>query len=88
MEFDGSEQISFGSYEHRVTLDWHSAALTISNLRHEDSGLYELDAFINKKLYRKQYELEVIGKFFYLFFFYFPKFCEQLDFWQHFLYGH
>uniref|UniRef100_A0A3Q2GC05 Immunoglobulin domain-containing protein n=1 Tax=Cyprinodon variegatus TaxID=28743 RepID=A0A3Q2GC05_CYPVA len=65
VEFDGSEQKAFGSYEHRVTLDWHSADLTISNLRYEDSGLYELETYINNKLDRKQYQLEVIGKFFF-----------------------
>ncbi|XP_015255960.1 PREDICTED: signaling lymphocytic activation molecule [Cyprinodon variegatus] len=62
VEFDGSEQKAFGSYEHRVTLDWHSADLTISNLRYEDSGLYELETYINNKLDRKQYQLEVIDK--------------------------
>ncbi|MEQ2232518.1 hypothetical protein ILYODFUR_012231, partial [Ilyodon furcidens] len=60
VEFTGSEQLTFGSFEHRVTLDWHSADLTISNLVYEDSGLYELETFANSKLNRKSFQLEVI----------------------------
>ncbi|KAK5611149.1 hypothetical protein CRENBAI_021283 [Crenichthys baileyi] len=62
VEFAGSEQLSFGSFEHRVTLDWHSADLTISNLVYEDRGLYELETFANSKLNRKRFQMEVIDK--------------------------
>ncbi|XP_047226752.1 kinesin-related protein 12-like isoform X2 [Girardinichthys multiradiatus] len=62
VEFTGSEQLSFGSFEHRVTLDWHSADLTISNLVFEDSGLYELEIFANSKLNRRSFQMEVIDK--------------------------
>uniref|UniRef100_A0A3Q2QWF1 Nucleolin 2 n=1 Tax=Fundulus heteroclitus TaxID=8078 RepID=A0A3Q2QWF1_FUNHE len=62
VEFNGQEQQSFGSFEGRVSLNWHSADLTINNLRYEDSGLYELETFTNNKMDRQFYKLEVIDK--------------------------
>ncbi|XP_035995115.1 nucleolin 2 isoform X6 [Fundulus heteroclitus] len=64
VEFNGQEQQSFGSFEGRVSLNWHSADLTINNLRYEDSGDYELETFTNNKMDRTFYKLEVIDKVF------------------------
>ena len=63
VEFDGSEEKAYGTFKNRVTLDWHSAQLNITNLQFEDSGDYESDVTINKKLYEEKFILEVIGKF-------------------------
>ncbi|PWA31437.1 hypothetical protein CCH79_00002696, partial [Gambusia affinis] len=62
VHFDGSQEKLFGSYEGRVTLDWRSADLSISNLRYEDSGLYDLEIQINNKQMTKRYELIVIDR--------------------------
>ncbi|KAM4730631.1 uncharacterized protein FYW61_008857 isoform 2-T2 [Anableps anableps] len=62
VEFDGSEESSFGSFERRVDLDYYSADLKIHNVRYEDSGLYDLEAFIKHNLYPKNYQLKVIDK--------------------------
>lgn len=69
VEFNGKEQKEFSPYENRITLDWVSAELDISDLRFEDSGNYELEVHINKALHRSFHKLEVIGALtFYLFF--------------------
>ncbi|XP_029979877.1 uncharacterized protein LOC115411814 isoform X2 [Sphaeramia orbicularis] len=62
IEFDGSEEKVFGQYENRVTLLWDSAELIIADVRYEDSGLYELDAFIKGKLHHFDFRLTVIDK--------------------------
>lgn len=62
VEFTGSEEKAYGSYEGRVTLDWHTAQLHISDLRLEDSGSYEYEIAMPGKVLRSSYELEVIGK--------------------------
>ncbi|XP_069389090.1 dentin matrix acidic phosphoprotein 1-like isoform X3 [Paralichthys olivaceus] len=60
--FNGKEEHVYSLYQNRVTLDWVSAELYITDLRREDSGVYELETLVNKKWHRFQYELEVIGK--------------------------
>ncbi|XP_056284429.1 uncharacterized protein LOC130202719 isoform X2 [Pseudoliparis swirei] len=60
VEFNGKEQKEFSPYENRITLDWVSAELDISDLRFEDSGNYELEVHINKALHRSFHKLEVI----------------------------
>lgn len=65
VEFNGNEENSFLKYKGRVGLDYHSADLTISDLRFEDSGQYELEIYTNKKMIQKYYKLEVIGKCFF-----------------------
>uniref|UniRef100_A0A8C6U1U8 Ig-like domain-containing protein n=1 Tax=Neogobius melanostomus TaxID=47308 RepID=A0A8C6U1U8_9GOBI len=60
--FDSKEERVFPPYEGRVTLSWATAELTIADVRYEDSGEYELDAFIKNKLHRSQYMLKVLDK--------------------------
>uniref|UniRef100_A0A3Q3GLN0 Muscle M-line assembly protein unc-89-like n=1 Tax=Kryptolebias marmoratus TaxID=37003 RepID=A0A3Q3GLN0_KRYMA len=62
VEFNGKEESQYGSFEGRVDLNWHTGDLTISGIRFEDSGLYELETFSNKKLQRFKYNLEVLDK--------------------------
>ncbi|KAK9537714.1 hypothetical protein VZT92_005302 [Zoarces viviparus] len=62
VEFNGREEAVYSPYENRITLGWQTADLNISDLRFEDSGEYELDADINKRLHRSVYTLEVIEK--------------------------
>ncbi|XP_031151862.1 clumping factor A-like isoform X2 [Sander lucioperca] len=62
VEFNGNEQQVYTPYENRITLDWVSAELGITELRFEDSGDYELEIEVNKGLHRSIYKLEVIDK--------------------------
>ncbi|KAM9851232.1 uncharacterized protein ACBR49_006532 [Aulostomus maculatus] len=62
VDFNGREEEVYGSFENRVTLDWTSAELKIVDLRYEDRGEYELEAFMNKRLHRSSHHLEVIDK--------------------------
>lgn len=66
IEFDGKEEHEYSPYENRITLNWFSAELDITNLRYEDSGEYVLEAYVNKVLRSLTIQLEVIGKFFLL----------------------
>ncbi len=65
VEFDGKEEQVYSPYEGRITLDWHSAELDITNLRYEDSGEYVLEAYVKKVLQRLDHQLEVIGTWFF-----------------------
>lgn len=62
VEFTGSEETVYPAYEGRVTLNWHTAELQISDLRYEDSGKYEYEVFIEGSLLQSSYDLEVIGR--------------------------
>lgn len=62
VEFNGQTQEVFGSFKERISMDWHSAELNISEVRPEDGGLYELETYTNNVLQRAQYNLKVIGK--------------------------
>ncbi|KAM8749313.1 uncharacterized protein AB9X84_014192 isoform 2-T2 [Acanthopagrus schlegelii] len=62
VEFNGQEQEAYGQYENRVSLDWHTAELEITDLRFEDSGDYELEVYMNKKLSTSLHKLEVIDR--------------------------
>ncbi|CAL8345116.1 unnamed protein product [Boreogadus saida] len=62
VEFDGSEESVQETFRERVVLDWHTASLTIKDLRLADSGTYELEATINNKKYYSQHEVAVIEK--------------------------
>ncbi|KAF7654149.1 hypothetical protein LDENG_00073510 [Lucifuga dentata] len=62
VQFDGSEQKEYKSYKNRITLDWHSAELTIKDLQHDDSGEYELEAVINRKLHNSNHKVIVIDE--------------------------
>ncbi|KAF3843180.1 hypothetical protein F7725_002029 [Dissostichus mawsoni] len=62
VEFNGREEQFYKPFENRITLDWISADIQITDLRFEDSGEYELELELNKKLQRFLYQLEVIDK--------------------------
>ncbi|XP_030614141.1 chromogranin-A-like isoform X2 [Archocentrus centrarchus] len=62
VEFNGNEETVYHPFEKRATLDWHAAVLEIKQLRHDDSGKYELDVLTNKGLSRFHFELEVIDR--------------------------
>ncbi|XP_032423771.1 COPII coat assembly protein sec16-like isoform X2 [Xiphophorus hellerii] len=62
VHFDSRQEQFFGSYEGRATLGWRFADLSISNLRYEDSGSYDLEILINNQHLTKRYELIVIDK--------------------------
>ncbi|XP_047456468.1 protein IWS1 homolog [Mugil cephalus] len=61
VEFDGNEELVFGSFSDRITLDWVSADLTITNLRYEDSGEYVLETYKHSQLTKSVIYLEVTG---------------------------
>ncbi|KAJ4933160.1 hypothetical protein JOQ06_029995 [Pogonophryne albipinna] len=48
VEFNGNEQQVYKPFENRITVDWVSAAIQITDLRFEDSGEYELELEIAK----------------------------------------
>lgn len=60
VEFDGSQNVEYGSYKGRTILDWSSGALTIKGLADADSGPYELEAVVKGKLQYSQHEVDVI----------------------------
>ncbi|XP_023806541.1 proteoglycan 4-like isoform X8 [Oryzias latipes] len=60
VEFDGQQQKPFNPFIDRITLNWHTAELTIANLKYEDSGDYDVEVFANKKLHPASFQLEVI----------------------------
>ncbi|XP_041662313.1 serine/arginine repetitive matrix protein 2-like [Cheilinus undulatus] len=62
VEFDGSEEQVYDPYRNRITLNWITAELEITDLRYEDSGDYELEVDINNKVYSSESKLEVIDK--------------------------
>ncbi|CAN9497686.1 unnamed protein product [Ophioblennius macclurei] len=62
VHFNGNEEYVFNPFEGRVTLDWHSAELQITDLRYEDSGEYELEVFMSSALQRFNFRLKVIDK--------------------------
>ncbi|XP_077474028.1 uncharacterized protein LOC144087431 [Stigmatopora argus] len=62
VDFNGMEEFVFPPYENRITLDWASAELAIKDARYQDSGQYELEVKIHKRVHRSAYEWEVIDK--------------------------
>lgn len=64
VEFSGTAEHVYGSYEGRVTLDRLTAQLQISDLGLDDSGKYELEIFsLGKWLLHSPVELKVLGDF-------------------------
>ncbi|KAL0963624.1 hypothetical protein UPYG_G00308750 [Umbra pygmaea] len=61
VEFDGTENVEYGSYKGRTVLDWHTGALTIKDLTEEDSGPYVLETTINGNLQYSYYKVEVMN---------------------------
>ncbi|KAM3607685.1 uncharacterized protein V6R79_011758 [Siganus canaliculatus] len=62
VEFNGREEYVYDLYKSRVTLDWSSAELNITDLRLEDSGKYELEVSVNKKLEKSHHDMEVLDR--------------------------
>uniref|UniRef100_A0A671WBE5 Ig-like domain-containing protein n=1 Tax=Sparus aurata TaxID=8175 RepID=A0A671WBE5_SPAAU len=62
VEFNGQEQETYGQYENRISLDWHTAELEIADLRIEDSGEYELEVYMNNKWSTSLHKLEVVDR--------------------------
>ncbi|KAM3608099.1 uncharacterized protein V6R79_019098 [Siganus canaliculatus] len=62
VEFNGREEYVYDPYKTRVSLDWSSAELNISELRLEDSGKYELEVFVNQKLEKSDYDVEIVDR--------------------------
>lgn len=62
VQFNGREEHVYGQHQHRVTLDWVTAELNITDVRYEDSGDYQLDIVRNNAVFHFLYSLEVIGK--------------------------
>ncbi|XP_029968685.1 uncharacterized protein DDB_G0290685-like isoform X2 [Salarias fasciatus] len=62
VEFNRNEQLEYPPFKDRITLDWHTAALEITDLRYEDSGDYELGVFVKKEFTSFPFKLKVIGK--------------------------
>ncbi|KAM3607251.1 uncharacterized protein V6R79_004192 [Siganus canaliculatus] len=62
VEFNGREESVYDPYKTRVTLDWSSAELDISDLRFEDSGKYELEVFVNENLKKSYYDIEILDR--------------------------
>ncbi|XP_076025968.1 uncharacterized protein LOC143015783 isoform X4 [Genypterus blacodes] len=62
IEFDGREEKVYSTYKNRITLDWHSAEIIIKDLQHNDTGEYELEAIINKKLVHAQHKVVVLDE--------------------------
>ncbi len=62
VEFDGQEQQEYDPFKGRITLDWQTAELTITDLKFKDSGDFELEAYINRAFRTSQFKIKVIGK--------------------------
>ncbi|XP_061735875.1 uncharacterized protein LOC133538337 isoform X2 [Nerophis ophidion] len=60
--FNGSMESVAPSYENRILLDRNSAVLTIKQATYEDSGNYDQEVRVNKKLFHNAYKIEVIDK--------------------------
>ncbi|XP_054643682.1 uncharacterized protein LOC129187904 isoform X3 [Dunckerocampus dactyliophorus] len=60
--FVGMEESVFSPYKNRIILDRASAELTIKNATYEDSGEYDLQVLINKRVPHFRYRIEVIDK--------------------------
>lgn len=62
VEFDGTVEKVYGSYEGRVTLNRQTAQLQINDLRLEDSGKHDSEIYLEGKWLLTSFELKVIGK--------------------------
>lgn len=62
LEFSGTDEQVFGSYEGRVSVERLTGRLLIFDLRLEDSGEYELEVFTQGKWLQSICELEVVGE--------------------------
>ncbi|XP_061735868.1 uncharacterized protein LOC133538336 isoform X5 [Nerophis ophidion] len=62
VSFDGTVESVAPTYENRILLDRNSAVLTIKQATYEDSGNYDQEVRVNKKLFHNAYKIEVIDK--------------------------
>ncbi|XP_069569732.1 lymphocyte function-associated antigen 3-like isoform X2 [Brachyistius frenatus] len=62
IDFNGKEEHVYNPYENRVTLDWQSADLEITDLKYEDGGNYVLEVYTNNIFETLNYKLEVMDK--------------------------
>nr|XP_046259815.1 dentin sialophosphoprotein-like isoform X9 [Scatophagus argus] len=62
VQFNGNEKEVYGSFKNRITLDWQSAELSITQLSFEDSGDYDLGVYMNDDFHHSRHKLEVIDK--------------------------
>lgn len=62
VEFDGTVEHVYGSFEGRVTLNRLTAQLQITDLRLEDNGTYDAEIYLKEKWLQTSFELKVIGK--------------------------
>ncbi|XP_034142866.1 cell surface glycoprotein 1-like isoform X2 [Esox lucius] len=60
VEFDRNNYTEYGSYKGRTVLERLKGELTIKGLTDADSGTYQLEAVINKKLQYSNHEVHVI----------------------------
>nr|XP_057938780.1 uncharacterized protein LOC131136197 isoform X2 [Doryrhamphus excisus] len=58
----GVKETVFSPYENKIILNQSSAELTIKNATYEDSGNYDQQVLINKKVHAFQYRIEIIDK--------------------------
>lgn len=62
VEFVGIKEEVYGSFEGRINLNVFTAELQIADLRLEDTGNYEYEIYMSRHLFRKSFELKVVGK--------------------------
>ncbi|XP_072770526.1 uncharacterized protein [Nerophis lumbriciformis] len=62
VSFDGTMETVAPAYENKILLDRNSAVLTIKQATYEDSGNYDQEVTVNKKVYHNAYKIEVIDK--------------------------
>ncbi len=62
VEFNGQEEHVYDPFTNRITLNWHTAELSITNLGFDDNGDYVLEAYMDSTLHQSEFNLEVIGK--------------------------
>ncbi|XP_052420997.1 CD48 antigen-like [Carassius gibelio] len=59
LEYDGKQMETYGSFKDRVDLDFETGQLTIRKLNNQDSGTYQSDIVISKKVHTSSNTLTV-----------------------------
>ncbi|XP_058643607.1 lymphocyte function-associated antigen 3 isoform X2 [Onychostoma macrolepis] len=60
LEYDGSEVAKYGSFKDRVDVDFETGQLTIRKLNSQDSGKYQSEIWINRKVQISRHTLTVL----------------------------
>ncbi|XP_073701118.1 uncharacterized protein [Garra rufa] len=60
LEYDGSEVTKYGSFKGRVDVDFETGQLTIRRLNGQDSGKYQSEIWINRKVQIASHTLTVL----------------------------